>query len=347
MVTSKNCSLPAAIDWTSPSAGDLFLHNGWMACRTCRAGFARRVQWRGVLGAKTRRSQRKPLALAVTIRTYLLQNAAPRLAIDDSSQRQRWRAARPTRARLRRIAAWSADLVLAGATVNYHSDQPGPARLSWKHAVEQAGQGLGYDSILAQAFPRSSLSRWDNPVAACQPLPAAEDWLRKQRRQWRERLDREPGYEEIPSFPCAAWLPGGPMSIASANASSSAACIPYRNAWTSPTNTCTWPSAPIPAARTKTISKAWPGACYWNDSMNRMSLAALLSCLPLVAWADNPVKLDTPVSGWRAGDGSAANYRQVVNYPASSVNVAADQATTARIRGAIESQPATARRRWW
>lgn len=87
------------------------------------------------------------------------------------------------------------------------------------------------------------------------------------------------------------------------------------------------------------MSKAWPGACYWNDSMNRMSLAALLSCLPLVAWADNPVKLDTPVSGWRAGDGSAANYRQVVNYPASSVNVAADQATTARIRGAIESQP--------
>ena len=51
------------------------------------------------------------------------------------------------------------------------------------------------------------------------------------------------------------------------------------------------------------------------------------------------MKLDTPVSGWRAGDGSAANYRQVVNYPASSVNVAADQATTARIRGAIESQP--------
>ncbi|MDI2534190.1 hypothetical protein OLM94_12310, partial [Pseudomonas aeruginosa] len=40
--------------------------------------------------------------------------------------------------------------------------------------------------------------------------------------------------------------------------------------------------------------------------MNRMSLAVLLSCLPLVAWADNPVKLDTPVSGWRAGDGSAA-----------------------------------------
>ncbi len=31
------------------------------------------------------------------------------------------------------------------------------------------------------------------------------------------------------------------------------------------------------------MSKAWPGACYWNDSMNRISLAALLSCLPLVA----------------------------------------------------------------
>ncbi|ORB30091.1 SpoIID/LytB domain-containing protein, partial [Mycobacterium paraseoulense] len=60
-------------------------------------------------------------ALAVTIRTYLLQNAAPRgecLAIDDSSQRQRV-APRPASAPTRRIAAWSADLVLAGATVNY------------------------------------------------------------------------------------------------------------------------------------------------------------------------------------------------------------------------------------
>ncbi|MGC3684418.1 DUF2300 domain-containing protein, partial [Pseudomonas aeruginosa] len=77
--------------------------------------------------------------------TYLLQNAAPRgecLAIDDSSQRQPV-GPRPARAPTRRIAAWSADLELAGATVNYHSDHPGPARLSWKHALEQAAQGLG------------------------------------------------------------------------------------------------------------------------------------------------------------------------------------------------------------
>ncbi|VUY46840.1 conserved hypothetical protein [Pseudomonas aeruginosa PAK] len=194
------------------SAGDLFLQRvdgvPRLVARVSREEYVARVLEREA-SAQPKEAAR---ALAVTIRTYLLQNAAPRgecLAIDDSSQRQRV-APRPASAPTRRIAAWSADLVLAGATVNYHSDQPGPARLSWKHAVEQAGQGLGYDSILAQAFPRSSLSRWDNPVAACQPLPAAEDWLRKQRRQWRERLDREPGYEEIPSFSVCRLASGRP-----------------------------------------------------------------------------------------------------------------------------------------
>ncbi|WP_132671493.1 DUF2300 domain-containing protein [Pseudomonas aeruginosa] len=134
------------------SAGDLFLQRvdgvPRLVARVSREEYVARVLEREA-SAQPKEAAR---ALAVTIRTYLLQN----------------------------------------------------------HAVEQAGQGLGYDSILAQAFPRSSLSRWDNPVAACQPLPAAEDWLRKQRRQWRERLDREPGYEEIPSFSVCRLASGRP-----------------------------------------------------------------------------------------------------------------------------------------
>lgn len=141
-------------------------------------------------------------ALAVTIRSYLLQNATPRgecLSIDDSSQRQRV-APRPATEEMRAVAAFTDGLVLAGSVVTYHADQPGPARLSWQHAQAQAASGLRFDAILARAFPRASLSAWSNPVAACQPLPAAEDWLRKQRRDWRARLDDEPGYEELPSF---------------------------------------------------------------------------------------------------------------------------------------------------
>lgn len=151
-------------------------------------------------------------ALAVSIRTYLLQNAGRRgecLTIDDSSVNQRV-APRPASQGARDIAAWTADLVLAGTAVTYHSNQPGPDRLAWSQAVEQAGTGLRYDAILARAFPRATLSRWDKPVAACQPLPAAEQWLRKQRRDWRQRLDAEPGYEEIQQFAVCQLASGRP-----------------------------------------------------------------------------------------------------------------------------------------
>ncbi|TBU89513.1 DUF2300 domain-containing protein [Phytopseudomonas dryadis] len=151
-------------------------------------------------------------ALAVSIRTYLLQNASRRgdcLVIDDSSSSQRV-APRPASQGARDIAAWSADLVLAGATVTYHASQPGPDRLAWSQAVEQAAAGLRYDAILARAFPRASLSRWDKPVAACQPLPAAEQWLRKQRRDWRQTLDAEPGHEEVRQFAVCQLASGRP-----------------------------------------------------------------------------------------------------------------------------------------
>lgn len=151
-------------------------------------------------------------ALAITARTYLLQSAGRRgecLRIDDSSASQRV-APRPASQGARDIAAWTADLVLAGSPVTYHTSQPGTDRLAWTQAVEQAGNGLRYDAILARAFPRATLSRWDKPVAACQPLAAAEQWLRKQRRDWRPRLDMEPGYEEIQQFTVCQLAAGRP-----------------------------------------------------------------------------------------------------------------------------------------
>ncbi|PAU58582.1 DUF2300 domain-containing protein [Pseudomonas indica] len=151
-------------------------------------------------------------ALAVAIRSYLQQQAERRgecLAIDDSSASQRV-APRPASPAARAIAAWTADLVLAGGPITYHLDTPGPSRLAWTEAVAQAGAGLRYDAILARAFPSASLSRWDNPVSACQALPEAEDWLRRQRRAWRERLDGEPGYFELPQFAVCRLAAGRP-----------------------------------------------------------------------------------------------------------------------------------------
>lgn len=141
-------------------------------------------------------------ALAVAIRTYLLQNAGRSgecLSIDDSSSRQRV-APRPATAESRSIAAWTSDIVLAGTPVTYHSDQAAPDKLSWQQAVEQANAGQRYDAILLHAYPRASLSRWDNPVASCVPLPAAQEWLQNQRRRWRQPLESEVGYNEVSQF---------------------------------------------------------------------------------------------------------------------------------------------------
>lgn len=71
-----------------------------------------------------------------------------------------------------------------------------------------------------------------------------------------------------------------------------------------------------------------------------------LFVLPGLALADAAaIRLDTPLGGWRAGNGEGASFRQTVNYPASSVNTPADQAMTARIKGEIanaaKDKPAT------
>ena len=180
------------------SDGELFLTGDKLVARLDREEYVARVLQREARAEPAEAAK----ALAVAIRTYLLQNASRNgdcLSIDDSSNRQRV-APRPATAESRNIAAWTSDLVLAGSTVTYHSDQPGPNQLSWQQAVEQANAGQRYDAILLHAYPRASLSRWDNPVASCEALPSAQDWLQKQRRGWRQRLERETGYNEVSTF---------------------------------------------------------------------------------------------------------------------------------------------------
>lgn len=180
------------------SDGELFLLNDKLVARLDREEYVARVLEREARPEPAEAAK----ALAVAIRTYLLQNATRNgdcLSIDDSSNRQRV-APRPASAESRNIAAWTADLVLAGSTVTYHSDQPGPDKLAWQQTVEQANAGQRYDAILLHAYPRASLSRWDNPVASCEALPAAQDWLQKQRRGWRPRLESETGYNEVSTF---------------------------------------------------------------------------------------------------------------------------------------------------
>lgn len=180
------------------SAGELFLLNNKLVARLDREEYVARVLEREAKPEPAEAAK----ALAVAIRTYLLQNATRNgdcLSIDDSSTRQRV-APRPASTESRNIAAWTADLVLAGSTVTYHSDQPGPDKLAWQQAVEQANAGQRYDAILLHAYPRASLSRWDNPVASCEALPAAQDWLQKQRRGWRPTLESETGYNEVSTF---------------------------------------------------------------------------------------------------------------------------------------------------
>ncbi|MEX5571695.1 DUF2300 domain-containing protein [Pseudomonas lijiangensis] len=190
------------------SDGELFLLKDKLVARLDREEYVARVLQREASANPPEAAK----ALAVAIRTYLLQNASRNgecLAIDDSSNRQRV-APRPASAESRQIAAWTSDLVLAGSNITYHSTEPGSDKLSWQQAVEQAEAGQRYDAILLHAYPRTSLSRWDNPVASCRALPAAQDWLQNQRRGWRQRLESEAGYNEVSTFAVCQLAFGNP-----------------------------------------------------------------------------------------------------------------------------------------
>ena len=151
-------------------------------------------------------------ALAITARSYLLQNAAHDgecLLVDDSSASQRV-APRPASEAARAVAAWTADVVMAGGAVNYHLDTPGPNRLVWRDAVALANSGMHFDAILRQAFPRNSLASWQKPASACEPLADAEEWLTRRLPRWRELLDSEPGYAETTVFSVCRLQAGNP-----------------------------------------------------------------------------------------------------------------------------------------
>jgi uncharacterized protein YfaQ (DUF2300 family) len=151
-------------------------------------------------------------ALSIAIRSYLQQNATRNgscLQIADSSAQQRV-APRPASTAAREVAAWTSDLVLTGAPVMYHVERAEPGRLSWKLAVEQAEAGLRYDEILAGAFPRADLSRWDRPVAQCAPVAGAAEWLRGRLPNWRPRLNGEAGYGETGEFEICRLASGRP-----------------------------------------------------------------------------------------------------------------------------------------
>lgn len=180
------------------SDGELFLVKDKLVARLDREEYVARVLQREASAEPAEAAK----ALAVAIRTYLLQNAGRTgecLTIDDSSNRQRV-APRPASAESRRIAAWTSDLILVGTNVTYHLTQPDADKLSWQQAVEQANAGQRYDAILSHAYPNASLARWDNPVASCTALPDAQEWLQKQRRVWRQRLEGEVGYNEVSTF---------------------------------------------------------------------------------------------------------------------------------------------------
>lgn len=76
-------------------------------------------------------------------------------------------------------------------------------------------------------------------------------------------------------------------------------------------------------------------------NLRPLVLLTLLAGLPPFAAvaSESSIRLDTPLAGWRSGNGEGANFRQTVNYPAASVNTPADQSSTARIKGEIKALP--------
>ncbi|GAA5167836.1 DUF2300 domain-containing protein [Viridibacterium curvum] len=135
-------------------------------------------------------------ALAVVIRSYLLQNARPDrdcLAIDDSTATQRV-SPRPASAAARAIADWSDGLVL-DRPAQYHLDKASHGVLSWTTARQSANSGEHFLRILSTAFPDSNLS--SAAVTAgerCIAAPAAQKWLHDNLPRWHRQLQAEAGY---------------------------------------------------------------------------------------------------------------------------------------------------------
>ena len=140
-------------------------------------------------------------ALAIAVRTYLIQNATYRLGcyeIDDSSRTQRVSPNPPGDAALR-IASWTDGLVIKGVPVHYHLDQPGPNRLAWTQTAALAQERRTFDQILAVAYPGGGLGSMSADMESdCHRMPEAEAWLLGRSNSWKRALAGEPGFEAPP-----------------------------------------------------------------------------------------------------------------------------------------------------
>ncbi len=122
-------------------------------------------------------------ALSIAARSYLQQNAEFHQGcwqIDDDSRYQRV-SPNPASPSARAVVAFTEGLTLTGSPIRYHLG-PNAApeqRLSWQTAMMQASQGLGYLSILKQAYPRASWLMTDQRQQ-CQPLVEAQLYLDRQ-----------------------------------------------------------------------------------------------------------------------------------------------------------------------
>ncbi len=139
-------------------------------------------------------------ALAIAARSYLIQNAEFHqgcLQIDDDSRYQRVSPNPPTPA-ARRIAAFTEGLILTGSPIRYHQSKAEVGLLGWNDAVAQAQQGLNYLQILKQAFPKASWQLTDQRQQ-CQPLPAAEQYLRRNMSKVSQLMASTEGFEPLKS----------------------------------------------------------------------------------------------------------------------------------------------------
>ena len=140
-------------------------------------------------------------ALAIAIRTYLMQNAVYLKGcyhIDDSSRAQRVSPNPPSES-AQRIAIWTDSLIIKGASVQYHSNQPGANRLAWTQAVALAQEKQTFDTILKNAYKGISFaSMYGGAENTCERMQNVEDWLKTHSLRWQRILAGEPGFE-IPS----------------------------------------------------------------------------------------------------------------------------------------------------
>lgn len=154
-------------------------------------------------------------AFAITIRTYLLQNAKKYgdcYFISDSTRYQRV-SLNPPRKQAKIFSYWTDSIVLkGGGSVHYHLSHPKKNVLSWIYAKKMAEEGMYYDQILKVAFPQSKIGVMDlRRNQSCERLLKAESWLRVQRYRWKKDLVQLSGYVQPQNIEVCKMRSGNPF----------------------------------------------------------------------------------------------------------------------------------------